>query len=125
MLKCSEKAFAKCPSRHLCGMRADATFTEGSECDAFNREVEGKPMTNADRIRTMSDEELAKWLCEFDAEAFAAGVLKYGAPIMNERERLDWLRQPAEEFTPRPVIIARTAERSECQKRPKFFQYFF
>lgn len=54
-------------------------------------------VTNADRIRAMSDEELAKWLCEFDAEVFAAGVLKYGAPLMNERERLAWLQQPAEE----------------------------
>ena len=47
-----------CPTRHLCGQIEEATFTEDSECAAFNRAVEDKPMTNADRIRAMSDEEL-------------------------------------------------------------------
>ena len=42
MLRCSKKAFAKCPSSYLCGTREDATFTEDSECAAFNREVECK-----------------------------------------------------------------------------------
>lgn len=54
------------------------------------------PMTNADRIRAMSDEELAEWLTEFAAEAFAAGVIKLAGPMMTQEERLDWLRQPAD-----------------------------
>ncbi len=66
MLRCSEKAFARCPSHDLCRPIESATFTEDSECAAFNREVEDKPTTNADRIRVMSDEELAKFLAGFD-----------------------------------------------------------
>lgn len=49
-----------CPTRHLCGPIEEAIFTEDSECAEFNRYVEDKPMTNGDRIRSMSNEELAK-----------------------------------------------------------------
>ncbi len=62
MLRCSPKAYAQCPDRRLCGPIEDATFTEDSECAAFNRAVEDKPMTNADRIRAMSDKELAEFI---------------------------------------------------------------
>lgn len=44
------------------------------------------PKTNADRIRAMSDEELANWL-EYEGGGACAEV--YGW--------LQWLRQPAEE----------------------------
>lgn len=44
------------------------------------------PMTNADRIRAMSDEELAKWL-EYEGGGACAEVCGW----------LDWLQQPAEE----------------------------
>ena len=43
-----------------------------------------KQMTNADRIRAMSDEELAKLLC------------CTGWRMIEQKECLDWLRQPAE-----------------------------
>lgn len=62
MLRCSEKAFTKCPDQLLCGSIADSIFAEDSECAAFNRAVEDKPMTNADRIRDMSGSELAELL---------------------------------------------------------------
>lgn len=47
-------------------------------------EAEPKPLTNADHIRQMSDEELAKWLC-----------------VMNIDDKcyecwLDWLKAPAD-----------------------------
>ena len=64
MLRCSPEAFAKCPTRHICGKIEDATFTEGSECDLFNQSVMNKPMTNADRIRAMSDGELEVFLID-------------------------------------------------------------
>lgn len=50
MLRCSPEAFAKCPTRHICGNIEDATFMEGSECDLFNQSVANKPTINADRI---------------------------------------------------------------------------
>ena len=45
------------------------------------------PMTNADRIRAMSDEELAKLLCIYD---WRLGEMD---------ECLAWLQQPVEEGT--------------------------
>lgn len=45
----------------------------------------GRVLTNADRIRTMSDEELAKLLCIYD---WRLGEMD---------ECLAWLKQPAEE----------------------------
>ena len=46
------------------------------------------PMTNADRIRAMSDEELAKWL-EYEGGGACAEVCGC----------LNWLQSPAEEDT--------------------------
>lgn len=46
------------------------------------------PMTNADRIRAMSDEKLAKWL-EYEGGGACAEVCGW----------LGWLQQPAEEDT--------------------------
>ena len=44
-----------------------------------------KPSTNADRIRAMSDEELAKWL-EYEGGGVCAEVCGW----------MNWLQQPAE-----------------------------
>lgn len=49
------------------------TITDFSKCIVFNSTADDKPQTNADRIRAMSDEELAKF---FNSE---------------------WLKQPVEE----------------------------
>lgn len=67
-----------------------------------------KHMTNADRIRAMSDEELAKWMsggalksdsacsyCKRNAMAFCDGLecsVKTDAEII-----LDWLKQPVKD----------------------------
>lgn len=47
MQRCSEKAYAMCSTRHLCGSREEATFMVPSECADFNNSVEDKQMTNA------------------------------------------------------------------------------
>lgn len=44
-----------------------------------------REMTNADKIRSMSDEELAKLLC------------CTGWRMIEQKECLEWLQQPAEE----------------------------
>ena len=58
-----------------------------------------KPMTNADRIRSMSDEELAEFIdrCEMNDIDYA----KTFCDLCNgqyecDQCRLDWLKQPAE-----------------------------
>lgn len=65
-------------------------------CGDFKR-----PITNADRIRAMSDEELANWMCEwFDG----FGCVRYcpGGEFCNATDGKSngvkkWLQQPAEE----------------------------
>ena len=61
-----------------------------------------KPITNADRIRAMTDEELAEWLDNVCKSAYDEGYTKgTGDPLMSPypstaSEWLDWLKQEAE-----------------------------
>lgn len=59
------------------------------KCGAFK-----PPMTNADRIRAMNDEELARFIAAVENRRSAAGG---GAIWCSMAHALDWLRQPAEE----------------------------
>ena len=52
-----------------------------------------KPQTNADRIRAMSDEELANLLTDFSNNG--GWVTETGRKICYERH-IEWLKQPAE-----------------------------
>jgi hypothetical protein len=56
-----------------------------------------KPMTNGDRIRSMTDEELAEFLCgvydEEETDKFICGTI---IPNYYEEAICDWLKQPAE-----------------------------
>ena len=97
MMKCSKKAFAMCPTRHLCGTLDDATFTEESECAAFNNAVEDKPITNADCIRDMTDEELCKFLGEYKfCDICEEGCYSCTYNGDCDKRLLEWLQQPAE-----------------------------
>lgn len=97
MLRCSPKAYTKCPDHHLCGPIEAATFTDDSECAAFNWAVESKPMTNADRIRAMSDEELAAFIdkCEGCGYLDSSIAVDEHGHLM---EMIDWLQQPEEKM---------------------------
>ena len=53
-------------------------------------------ITNADRIRAMSDEELCNWLFQRDCTNIAAFLEYGGMGVMNAVQLLDWLKQPAE-----------------------------
>ena len=106
MMKCDPRAYAKCPTHKYCGgCAADAEFVECSECDKFNQSVLSKPMTNADRIRAMSDEELyllAKKQIGCGFDFFPCGVVCDGKCESFDDETckakiMDWLKQPAEE----------------------------
>ena len=55
--------------------------------ETARRCVDGKPVTNADKIRSMTDEELAMCLFEIGYDG------GWGAP----EGTLEWLQQPAEE----------------------------
>jgi hypothetical protein len=56
-------------------------------------------MTHADRIRAMTDEELAKWLNHMQTDAYNRGMLEdwiFGYPN-NYDNWLDWLKQEAKD----------------------------
>ena len=55
--------------------------------ETARRRVDGKPVTNADRIRSMNDEELAMCLYE----------IGYEEGWDEPEYALEWLQQPAEE----------------------------
>lgn len=56
--------------------------------------------TNADRIRAMSDEELAEYIDSVAEECYNAGaedlLLSNSNPLSNAYNILEWLKQPAE-----------------------------
>ena len=67
---------------------------ENEECGLFRP----KTMTNADRIRTMSDEELAEWLAKHNERS--AVCPNFGAHDCQASCRkcwLDWLKEEAKE----------------------------
>ena len=66
------------------------TITDLSKCVAFNSTVDGKPQTNADRIRAMSDEELDYFLYKV-TYGMDECPHEYGS-----EKALEWLQQPAE-----------------------------
>ena len=80
----------------------EATFTEGSECDEFNRQIGSKPMTHGDQIRAMGDEELAKLIYGVDGLGWCKHLpecIKQIGLIPEEKCigcALEWLKQPAE-----------------------------
>ena len=54
-------------------------------------------MTNADRIRAMSDEELAEFLWNFNLADVSTDKLGEFGPHMFRYRLKEWLQQPAEE----------------------------
>ena len=67
------------------------------ECPHFvgaGGEYREAPMTNADRIRAMSDEDLARFLASVENRRSAAGG---GAQWFGMAHALKWLQQPSED----------------------------
>ena len=56
------------------------------ECNHTDCPYRTEPVTNADKIRAMSDEELAEWMAEHNAYGERAEASQW----------LPWLKQPAE-----------------------------
>lgn len=101
MIKCDPRAKAKCPFKDPCCGDDAGYFLEGSDCDKFNQKVCAVPPTNADRIRGMSDEELAEFLCHFRSddvvEHACSGCKAEPYCCYGHNGMIDWLQQPAEE----------------------------
>lgn len=94
MKRCDPNARAKCPDGESCELYAE--FADGSWCDDFNKKVLKRPMTNADRIRAISDEEL----CDLLMLVPEVPCEKIGYPNCSCKCKecvMNWLQQPAEE----------------------------
>ena len=82
--------------------KTDCARADGNYGYTFCDKYTHPPMTNADRIRAMSDEELVNFLMRLmgHAQCFAEGIFPYH-PCPQEQNckqcGLDWLQQPAEE----------------------------
>ena len=60
--KCDPRAFARCPYSATCISVDQAEFAENSDCALFNKKVLDSPSTNADKIRGMTDIQMATFL---------------------------------------------------------------
>ena len=78
----------ECNRRYACDIDPD-------KCDEWPDPV---PMTNADRIREMSDEELNELFHEiYNAGAEDAVAYEWGQRTNSFEWTMEWLQQPAEE----------------------------
>ena len=92
-----------------CPAYAKCTVTyRGSACavlrGTYGLDSDPEIITNADRIRAMSDEELAKWIDEFsfctdacpDSINEVEESIGYCCPANCKEQIMNWLRQPGE-----------------------------
>ena len=93
------KGCKKCPAFDKC------TVTHrGSACAAlrgsYGLDTDPEIITNADRIRAMSDDELAKWLCSImTAECCDRSCPARDICNLGDRGLVKWMKQPADETT--------------------------
>ena len=88
--KCFNIKCGSCIGKVLCGEPEDTALV------CVDRVI-GKPMTNADRIRSMSDEELAEFLWDFNLADVSTVKMGEFGPHMFRYRLKEWLQQPAEE----------------------------
>lgn len=84
---------------HDCPVRdCDTLMYRGSRCAALrNAAGLGDPMTNAERIRQMSDDELCHLLLAFELDEVCITGRDCTASTHCSQCIMDWLREPAEE----------------------------
>ena len=98
--KCFNIKCGSCIGKTLCGEPEDTAL------GCVGRVI-GKPMTNADRIRAMTDEELAEYVCRNSintlcdiicgGECNAISTLKRSGDWACKEIVMKWLQQPAGE----------------------------
>ena len=87
--KCFNIKCGSCIGKTLCGEPEDTALV------CVDRVI-GKPMTNADRIRAMSDEELAEFIKHIKVRAAFCKAVKNN-DAFEELCSAEWLQQPAGE----------------------------
>lgn len=109
MKQCSEKAYAACNRPLRCNSRVKAFFLPGSPCDEFNRSLERKT-TNGDRLRAMSDKELAEFLCgKIDCyPETCPGFELCNSHAVSANGIMKWLRMPVKDVYSRSDLDDKT-----------------
>ena len=79
-------------SNGRCGLKGSYAYRH--KCYTEDMCKCNEPLTNADRIRAMSDEELCNWLFQRDCTNIAAFLEYGGMGVMNAVQLLEWLQQP-------------------------------
>lgn len=88
--KCYNIKCGSCIEKTLCGEPADSALA----CD--NRILTHK--TNGDRIRSMSDEELAEWICSImTAECCDQRCPAHDICSLGDNGLVKWMKQTAKE----------------------------
>ena len=77
-----------------CGLKNSYAYRHG--CFGEDMCKCREPMTNADGIRAMNDEELRNWLFNRDCTNIAAFLEHGGMGVMDAVQLLEWLQNPAE-----------------------------
>ena len=65
--------------------------------DVTDSHEKNEPLTNAQKIRSMTDEELAEFLWNFNLADVSTGKMGEFGPHMFRHRLKEWLQQPAEE----------------------------
>ena len=89
--KCFNIKCGSCIGKTLCGEPEDTALV------CVDRVI-GKPMTNADRIRAMSDEELVEFIKNIKVRAALCKAVKNN-DAFEELCSAEWLQRPVEEGT--------------------------
>ena len=87
--KCFNIKCGSCIGKTLCGEPEDTALV------CVDRVI-GKPMTNADRIRSMTDEELVEFIKNIKVRAALCKAVKNN-DAFEELCSAEWLQMPAEE----------------------------
>ena len=65
--------------------------------DVTDSHEKNEPLTNAQKIRSMTDEELAEFLWNFNLADVSTGKMGEFGPHMFRHRLKEWLQRPAEE----------------------------
>lgn len=78
-------------------MALDMAISALRKQDVTDSHEKNEPLTNAQKIRSMSDEELAEFLWNFNLADVSTDKLGEFGPHMFRYRLKEWLQQPAEE----------------------------
>ena len=76
--------------------KTDCVRADGNYGYTFCDEYTHPPITNADRIRSMTDEELAVFFTKTKAALYRADLPVIAYSTQDMKDNLEWLQEPAE-----------------------------